>query len=202
MRKRLQFLLAALVPFLILAGMVVDQWRVVEGGRPIRIRVVPVDPMSLFQGEYARLSYEFTSMDQNRLAELGLTEDLGLKKGDRVWVILHPGTDGLWGVAELKLSGPPPPDEAAAALRAKIVHYHTWVATAPVPKESKEKGPPVRRTSLTLRTGMESFFVPQGEADRIERTTRAGDVTAEISVLPSGRAAVRKLFVKGHELAF
>jgi uncharacterized membrane-anchored protein len=49
---------------------------------------------------------------------------------------------------------------------------------------------------------MESFFVPQGEADRIERTTRGGDVTAELSVLPSGRAAVRKLLIKGHELAF
>jgi len=202
MRKHLAFLLAAAVPFLILAGMAADQLRVVAKGRPIRVQVVPVDPMSLFQGEYARLGYDFSSMDQTRLKELGAPEELPVKKGDRVWVLLRPGADGLWRTVGLELSGPPSLDGGAVALRAEVALYSSWVGKDWDPKENRERGPPVRHTNLNLRAGLESFFVPQGEADRLEHTTGTGDVTAEISVLPSGRAAVKRLFVKGQELPF
>ena len=59
-------------------------------GREIRLKTVPVDPRSLFRGNYARLSYGISTIDGKNLG--------GNKKprnGEIVYVKLRHGTDGL-----------------------------------------------------------------------------------------------------------
>ncbi len=187
MRKSRWFALAAGAQFLLLLGMAADQVRVVATGTPVRVQVAPVDPLSLFQGEYARLRYEFTTLEQKALEGLGEGGST-FSKGEKVWVILGPDGAGIWRpVAFSRVL--PAGAEGRAAIRAEVSSFSTWSSRP-------------RHTTLTLHTGLESFFVPQGEAEKLERTVSEGEVTAELAVLPSGRAAVRKLFVKGREVSF
>lgn len=203
MKRHLPFLMAALVPFLLLFGMAADQARVVRTGTPVRVPVVPVDPMSLFSGEYARLSFEFSALNAERLAAMGIrmTEPPLFRKGDRVWIVLAPGTDNLWHPVRLERSAPKETG-GGVAVRAEVRGYYSYVNEVMDAATRRPTGERSWSASLDLHTGLESFFVPQGEAERIERAERNREVSAEIAVLPGGRAAVRKLFARGREIRF
>ncbi len=174
------FAAAVALQAVLLLGMAGDQLRVVRGGRSVKVPVVPVDPMSLFSGEYARLSYDFTTVDQDELARMGDPDLSGVKKGDRVWVVLFPDAEGLWRMQDLRRERPADPDVVAVRCEVRSSGYG----------------------SLDLHHGLDTFYTPQGESAKLERQVREGDVVAELSVLPSGRAAVRALIVKGQELRF
>jgi uncharacterized membrane-anchored protein len=66
----------------------------------------------------------------------------------------------------------------------------------------KPTGERKRVALLSLHTGLERFFVPQGEAERIGRAEGERRLTAEIAVLPGGRSAVRRLFLDGREVRY
>ncbi len=216
MRRHLPVLLAAAVPFLLLSGMTADQLRVVRSGASIRVPVVPVDPMSLFSGEYARLSYEFTTFDAERMAAMGFQPpgsatrgphappepDPRFRKGERVWVVLSPGPDSLWHPVRLERSVPKAGSGSEVAVRGEVEGYFAHWAAVHDNTTHDRTGEWRWNAWLRLRTGLESFFVPQGEAVRVERAQGRGEVVAEIAVLPGGRAAVRKLFVQGREVRF
>jgi uncharacterized membrane-anchored protein len=200
MRKSWWFALAVGVQFLLLLGMAADQALVVARGRPVRVAVKPVDPMSLFQGEYARLGYEFSTLDQKALEELGEGGST-FRKGEKVRVVLYPDAAETWRPIAFSrdLAGG---DEGRVAIRAEVSSFSTWSGRDWDAEKNKQTGPVRRHATLVLHTGLESFFVPQGEAEKLERTVREGEVTAELAVLPSGRAAVRKLLVKDREVSF
>jgi len=219
MRRHLPFLLAAAVPFLMLCGMTADQLRVVRFGTPITVPVIPVDPMSLFSGEYARLSFEFTAMNAERLETLGVRPpepvapaltgtqassdpDTRFGKGDRVWVVLAQGADHLWHPVRLERSPPGNGGGGEVAVRAEVRGYHSFYNVVHDNATRRPTGERKWSAMLSLHTGLESFFVPQGEAVRIERAERGREVTAEIAVLAGGRAAVRRLFIKGQEVRY
>ena len=202
--KALWFAAAVALQLFILVGMAADQMRVVAVGKAVRVMVKPVDPMSLFQGEYARLAYEFTSFDAKALEELGEGSSTFVK-GEKVWVVLTPdqGSDGagLWRPVALSRVCPAELDEKVA-VRGEVSSFSSWTSRDWDKEQKKQVGPPIRHATLSLHTGLESFFVPQGEAAKLEREVREGETTAELAVLPSGRAAVRKLFVKGRDITF
>jgi len=203
MRKHLPFFLAALVPFLLLAGMAADQVRVVASGARVLVPVVPVDPMSLFSGEYARLSFEFSRMDEERLAALGFRYDATpLRKGDRVWIVLSPDAEGSWHPVRLSVTPATPVPGKEVSIRGEVRHFHAFQAPVYDNVTKRRTGEKKRHALLEIRTGLESFFVPQGEAESIERAARKGGVSAEIAVLPGGRAAVRALFAGRREIRF
>lgn len=216
MKRRLPFVLAALVPFLLLFGMAADQVRVVRFGTPVRVRVIPVDPMSLFSGEYARLSFEFTTLNAERLAAMGVhppdpaapgtnvfpEPDPRFRKGRRAWVVLAPGTDNLWHPVRLEGAVPKTTKGGEVAVRGEVKNFFSYWSAVRDNTTHRPTGEQRWSASLTLHTGLESFYVPQGESARIERVERNREVAAEIAVLPGGRAAVRKLFVEGREVRF
>jgi uncharacterized membrane-anchored protein len=47
-----------------------------------------------------------------------------------------------------------------------------------------------------VRFGIEAYYVQEGEGPRLERALRDGRVSAEVALMPSGRAALRRLIVR------
>jgi len=131
---------------LVLSGMVVKAALPLWTGTEIRVRTVPVDPRSLFRGNYARLNYEIS-----RLPDGALSDVESVRVGEIVYVSLQPEGNGLHGFANVSLDEP----AGGVFLRGRIVNNHA----------------PYR-----VRYGIEAFFAPKDRALQLERNLRVGGV--------------------------
>jgi hypothetical protein len=52
-------------------------------------------------------------------------------------------------------------------------------------------------SDLQVRYNLESYFVPEGEGKKLEEARNVGKVTVVAAVLPSGRAAIKRLLLDG-----
>lgn len=97
-------LLLALVQLAIVAGLATQaQWTLLQGTR-VRLDTEPVDPRSLFQGDYVRLGYPIA---RSPLPFRPVA-------GETVWLALAPQGE-TWSVTAVTRERPPPP---AVAIRA------------------------------------------------------------------------------------
>ena len=115
-------------------------------GTEVRVAVTPVDPRSMFRGDYARLRYAFSTLPEGALDGVS-----ALRAGEVVYVRLEGAEDGLHRFAGASLERP----EAGLFLRGRV----------------RGGGAPHR-----VRYGIEAFFAPQEEALRLERELRDGGV--------------------------
>lgn len=186
--RRWRYALIALVALAqagVLAHMVWDRETLTRSGRQIDLDVIPVDPRSLFRGDYVILGYEISQVPYELIGGK-------VRRGEKVFVQLA-RANGVW--TPKAVSRELPSDRAAlgadVVLAAHVMH---------APREdmsSTEPGVPRPRSNITLRYGIESFFVPEGSGREIERDVSAKKVVAHIAVDDYGRAAIRALSVDG-----
>jgi uncharacterized membrane-anchored protein len=140
--------LAAVVAlqFFVLSGMVVKAAMPLWTGTEIRVKTVPVDPRSLFRGNYAELNYEIGQLPNNALSDF-----TNLRMGEIVYVSLTPGENGLYRFADASLHKP----AEGIFLRGRIVDNHS----------------PYR-----VEYGIEAFFAPKNKALQLEKDLRNGGV--------------------------
>ena len=50
---------------------------------------------------------------------------------------------------------------------------------------------------LSIRYNLESYFVPEGEGRKLEDVRNKGKLSVVAAVLPSGRAAIKRLLIDG-----
>ena len=161
-RKVAAGLVAAIAfQLVVLVGMVVNAAMPLWTGTEVRVRTVPVDPRSLFRGNYARLAYEFGTLPEGALAG----EEDGLRVGEVVYVRLERGQDDTYGFAGASLD----PPAGGVFLRGRLVTNH----------------PPYR-----VRYGLEAFFAPKEKALALEKDLRNGGISV-LMVSGSGRAALK-----------
>lgn len=181
LRKR-WFWAAVLAQVLVLLGMMAMHGYTLATGRPILLKTAPVDPWDLFRGEYVVLRYEISQLEQGKVR----MEGAPFRRGQQVWVTLQEG-DPYWNATAVSARRP----ETGAnevVVRATVEWwtdgYNDAWRTEP--------------TRVSLRYGMEQFYVPEGEGRRLE--DRREDITVEVAVDSLGRAALRKVFVAGEEI--
>ena len=148
MRQKMALLLGAAIALqvVVLAGMVASAAMPLWTGAEVRVATLPVDPRSLFRGNYARLDYAFSTLPEDALDEVR-----ELRAGEVVYVRLESGDDGLHRYAGASLE---PPAEGPY-LRGRI----------------QRDRPPYR-----VRFGIEAFFAPKERALRLEEELRDGGV--------------------------
>ncbi len=135
-------------------------------GQVIKLKTMPVDPRSLFRGNYARLRYTISNIparDINRLTSP--------RHGEIVYVKLKPSTSGVWDYNGVSLKKP----NSAPFLRGRIqTSYH--------------------RTPNTYRIfyGIEAYFAPKKKALELEKKLRQNAV-ATIKVAKNGKAALQEV---------
>ena len=147
--------LAALIGF--------RQWTL-ETGTPVVLAIRPVDPRSLFQGDYVRLSYEIGHLRIDRLAG-----DDDLERGETVFVDLQPGrpawqATGVW--RQRPVAAP-----TGAVLRGRV----EWVAEQRCEESGTGKSTVIVPCRIAgIRYGIESYFVPEGTGREWERPAEGG----------------------------
>ena len=182
--KATRYLALVLLLSLPLLGMVGRQLQILNQGVEVGLETVPVDPRSLFRGDYVRLNYAISRLNT---ADLGGDDEFALH--DDIYVQLAPGK-GLYAAAGIFRQLPPVPD-GHVVIRGRV--------SSVVKRQSNRdavKAPSVPAT-LSVRYGVESYFVPEGTGRELEKQAGSGEVTVLVAILESGDAAIKGLRIDG-----
>lgn len=176
--KAVLFGVAILLQCALLIVMVVDRVQILRGGTEVTLQTRPVDPRDLLRGDYVVLGYDISQLPAGALAGQPSAE-----RNPIVFVKLAPDANGLY--------------------QAVSVHAAPVTVTAPEVlirgRVSYSCGSNVRTfcDKLTIRYGLESYFVPEGEGKKLEQARNQQKLRVVAAVLPSGRAAIKRLLLDG-----
>lgn len=169
---------AILLQCALLILMVADRVRILRAGREVTLQTRPVDPRDLLRGDYVVLGYDISQLPAGALAGQPMAE-----RNPIVFVKLAPDANGLY--------------------RAVSVHAAPVTVTAPEVlirgRVSYSCGSTDRTfcDKLTIRYGLENYFVPEGEGRKLEQARNQQKLRVVAAVLPSGRAAIKRLLLDG-----
>lgn len=159
---------AVLLQLVILMGMQVNAALPLWTGTEVRVNTMPVDPRSLFRGNYARLGYTFSRFPADSLNEVFSAQDI--RAGQRIYVSLRQDASGIHQPASVSLTKP----SEGMFLRGRVAYRHR-------PGDD-----------LAVRYGIEALFAPKEEALALERRLRDGAV-AVLMVSDDGQARIQRV---------
>jgi uncharacterized membrane-anchored protein len=185
--KIVLFGVAALVQVALLTLMIVDRVQILREGTEVTLQTRLVDPRDLLRGDYVVLRYDISQLQAGSL----LNQPTGTRN-PMVFVKLAPNRDGLYEAVSVHA------DAVAVAspevlIRGRVarVAYGAACGTAELTFCDK---------LLHVRYNLESYFVPQGEGRWLEQDRNQRKLTVVAAVLPSGRAAIKRLLVDGQPI--
>lgn len=169
-RVPLRLLIVIVLQTAVLAVMIgMKQWTL-NTGTPIVLETAPIDPRSLFRGDYVRLSYKINSLT---LDELDGADDFAAH--GRIYVLLKKG-EPYWQPVSLHHELPPAqPDHVA--IKGEVEY--------------------VRLKVVSVRYGIENYFVPEGEGMALERPSAGETVSIRVAVDRNGNAGIKAVLVNG-----
>lgn len=158
----------------VLAWMVWDRVALLRSGREIVLDVAPVDPRSLFRGDYVILAYDISRIETALLGERK-------PRGTSVFVTIERGEANKWkaiaATPRMPLL-PPSQDGPRVVLKGRL--------------DSGWGG-----AQQAVRYGIESYFVPEGAGRELERMVSERRLSAVIAVDAEGNAAIKGLMADG-----
>jgi uncharacterized membrane-anchored protein len=178
--KPVLFAAAVLVQCALLVLMVADRVQILREGTEITLQTRPVDPRDLLRGDYVVLGYNISQVPAG-----ALQNQPAASRHPLVYVKLAPNRDGLYEAVSvhaesLAVTSPEVLIQGRVASGASCASNH---------RSFCEK--------LQIRYNLESYFVPEGEGRKLEQARNQKKVTVVAAVLPSGRAAIKRLLLDG-----
>lgn len=170
---------------LALLGMVGMKQYTLSTGSPVVLKTQPIDPRSLFSGDYVRLNYAISQLELE-----GLEGEKTFARGDTAYVILKQGEE-YWEPVSVHRRYP-----ASVAgqkvIKGKIqyVNQNRW-------QSASEPTGPVK--SVNVKYGIENYFVPEGEGRELERPKPGETISIRVVVDKYGNSAIKAVLVNGVE---
>lgn len=169
---------AILLQCAILVLMVVDRVQILREGREVILQTRPLDPRDLLRGDYVVLGYDISQLPAGALA--------GQPTAGRnpvVFVKLAPDANGHYQAVSVHAE-PVTVTAPEVLIRGRIVHSCGSTSR-------------IFCDELQIRYGLESYFVPEGEGRKLEQARNQQKLRVVAAVLPSGRAAIKRLLLDG-----
>jgi uncharacterized membrane-anchored protein len=179
MKKYQKIMLPILVAaqIMVLVFMIAKQENIISSGEKVILKCEPVDPRSLFSGDYVILNYTISSIDTKSLKVYGESD---YKKHDYIYVALQKNSKtGVHDAAAVSRNISELRKDYPAVIKGRV--KNSW-------------------DLINIKYGVESYFVPQGEGLVIEKDLE--NVTVEVSVTEKGESAITRLFISGKEVEF
>ncbi len=185
MKISVRIVITCVILTLPLVGMIARKQWTLETGTAVLLETQPVDPRSLFRGDYVRLNYIVSDLDLEKLAG-----DHEFTRYDDVYVVLAEA-ERYWE-ARAVYQRRPQLAENQVALKGKV----KYVQTSRWNPETK-KSEPVKSIHVTY--GIENYFVPEGEGRELERPPAGSKVEMLMAVDRFGKAGIKAVLVNGEE---
>lgn len=183
MRLSLRIAIIVAVQTAVLLVMVgLRQWTLATG-TPVVLETQPIDPRSLFSGDYVRLNYKVSDLKLGELAG-----DKEFRRGDKAYVVLKRGEDYWTAVSVHRERVSAAEGQVVLKGRVETVADRMWDRQLRKWSEGKH---------MSVRYGIEEYFVPEGEGRDLERPKPGEKVEIEIAVDRYGNAGIRAVLVNG-----
>lgn len=176
--KAVLFGVAILVQCGLLVLMVVDRMEILREGREVTLQTQPVDPRDLLRGDYVVLRYDISQLPAGALA--GKTTET---RNPIVFVKLAPNANGLYEAVSVSA------DPVTVAAPEILIRGRVSYSCGSASRTFCDK--------LTIKYGLENYFVPEGEGRKLEQARNQQRLRVVAAVLPSGRAAIKRLLLDG-----
>lgn len=178
-KRKIIFIAAVILQAVVLLSMIAKQELLLKNGTKVMLKCVPVDPRSLFSGDYVRLNYEISQISKGE-TEKEKAEFDEFSTDDTIYVALVKNkNDQYYSIADYAKTHDKLGGEYHVVLKGKVEDVYS---------------------TLHIRYGLETYFVPQNEGKEIE--TDMAEVSAEVSIADDGRSALSRLFIGGKEVKF
>lgn len=130
-------------------------------GQEIKLKTIPIDPRSLFRGNYAQLAYDISTVKSPEFAKK-------VRNGEVVYVQLEADEQGIYQFKQLHLE----PPESGIYIRGRLQQRY----------RSKE--------NYHILYGIEAYFAPKDKALALERDLRDGGI-AQVMLSQNGKATLK-----------
>lgn len=165
-----------LIQTLVLFSMIgIRQWTL-NTGTLVKLETTPIDPRSLFSGDYVQLAYKINEIS----APKAFLE--GIRVNDTVYVILVP--QGQYWVAESVQKTKPDVTAPKIMIKGRVDYKDS----------SKDPG------KIFVKYGIENYFIPEGEGRKLERPKSFDVMTIKAAVDRFGNAAISGIYVNDKEI--
>jgi uncharacterized membrane-anchored protein len=178
--KLVLFGAAALVQIGLLAVMIIDRVQVLRDGAEVTLQTRPVDPRDFLRGDYVVLGYDITQLSTGPLQNQPSGE-----RNPQVYAKLAPNGEGVYGALSVH-AAPVAVTSPEVLIRGRVIYGATCGSKWDTFCEK-----------ITVRYNLESYFVPEGEGRKLEDIRNQGKLSVVAAVLPSGRAAIKRLLIDG-----
>jgi uncharacterized membrane-anchored protein len=170
----------AVIQIALLGAMVVDRAQILRGGTEVKLQTRPIDPRDLLRGDYVVLGYDISTV-----ASGALFKQPSASRHPVVYVKLAPKADGLYEAVSVH-TAVVPVTSPEVLIRGTVAYG----ASCEPDGQSFCK-------ELQIRYNLEKYFVPEGEGKKLEDARNQRKLTIVAAVLPSGRAAIKRLLLDG-----
>ncbi len=155
----------------VLAVMVGRHQMTLNEGTRVILKTEPIDPRSLFRGDYAILNYDISGLSESLPGG-----DADWKRYDTIHVVLE-REKPYWKAVSMHRNRPVlAPDQVAIRGTVRDV----W-----------------SRGVIWVRYGIEKYFVPEGEGRKIERPSEGNVISIEVAVDDAGNAGITAVLLNG-----
>jgi uncharacterized membrane-anchored protein len=169
--------------------MVRDRIQLLQHGREIVLPIVPVDPRSLFRGDYVILSYDISNVNGSLVAK-----EVADAKPQQFFVTLTKSGDA-WTPTGLTLNPLPATADRISVKARPQFGWNLSPRARPAPAGTTPARLP--EPQLRVRYGIESYFVQEGTGPQLEDTARQRKLAAVVAVDAKGNAAIKALMIDG-----
>jgi len=159
------------------------QWTL-NTGTLVVLETQPIDPRSLFRGDYVRLNYKISELKPQALAG-----DNEFRRHDLLYLVLEPG-DPYWQPVSVHRRSPSLGGDQVA-IRGEVQYINHRGRFDGAANEIE----PIQ--VMQVRYGIESYFVPEGEGRVLERPQPGEVVSLRIAVDKAGNAGIKAVLVNG-----
>ncbi|OGW79748.1 MAG: hypothetical protein A3G33_01715 [Omnitrophica bacterium RIFCSPLOWO2_12_FULL_44_17] len=140
-------------------------------GREIVLKTIPVDPIDFFRGEYVNLRYDISSLDRKLMPMFYGQSFPRMSRDAKIYAKLIE-KDGVWNSEGFVFERP----KDGVYLRGRVSLYGT--------------------PQLRVNYGIESYFVPEGEAKKYEAAQNQKRLYAVINVTSKGVGKLKHLEIR------
>ncbi len=159
------------------------QWTL-NTGTLVVLETQPIDPRSLFRGDYVRLNYRISELKPQELAG-----DNEFRRHDPLYLVLEPD-DPYWRPVSVHRRKPTLAGDQVA-IRGEVQYVNHRGRFDGATNEIE----PIQ--VMQVRYGIESYFVPEGEGRVLERPQPGEVVSLRIAVDKAGNAGIKAVLVNG-----